>query len=161
VIAVPRLDHMEIIETNSPVARFDAAILGPVGAKLSYLHTATGRAYLSACGAEERAAIIARLQPTVADPEGCRLLDAIIAETRVRGYSTREPHHPWPDRNRQTVLRDGKTSIAVAVMAGESAIAAINVTWSSRRAEVQDVAGKDLATLQAIAARIGAEVQAR
>jgi hypothetical protein len=41
VLAVPRLDHVAIIETNSPKFRLDSATLGPVGLKLSYLHTAT------------------------------------------------------------------------------------------------------------------------
>ncbi len=159
IIAVPRMDHVEIIETNSPLARFDSAILGPVGVKLSYLHTASGRAYLSACDAREREAIIARLQPENATTEERELLDTIIAETRTRGYSTREPHHPWPDRNRQTVLRDGKTSIAVAVTSNGHAIAAINVTWPSRRVRVEDVVSRHLETLQSIADRIGQSLE--
>ncbi|NBC36702.1 helix-turn-helix domain-containing protein [Novosphingobium sp. FSY-8] len=165
VIAVPRYDHMDIIETNSPMTRFDFAHLGPVGAKLSYLHTATGRAYLAACGDVEREAIIARLRPIDADEEGMRMLHAIIADTRARGYSNREPHHPWADRNRQTVLRDGKSSMAVPVcLPGNGTgwggrgqpIAALNITWPTRRARVEEVAAQHLQALQAIASRIGA-----
>jgi len=159
ILAVPRMDHVEIIETNSPLARFDAAILGPVGVKLSYLHTATGRAYLSACDAREREAIIARLQPETATADDRELLDNIIAETRTRGYSMREPYHPWADRSKQTVLRDGKTSIAVAIMADGHAIAALNVTWPSKRVHVEDVVSRHLETLQGIADRIGQAVE--
>ena len=155
VIAVPRFDCMEIIETNGPVARFDFAALGPVGAKLSYLHTATGRAYLSACAEAEREAIIARLTPSDASEADRRLLDTIIAETRARGWSTRLPHHPWADRNRQMVLRDGKQSIAVAVKAGGLPIAALNITWPLRRAQLADVAAQHLGSLQAVAEKIG------
>ena len=54
VLAAPRLDHMEIVETNSPLFRLDAATLGPVGVKLSYIHTATGRG-LFICLRRERA----------------------------------------------------------------------------------------------------------
>jgi len=154
VFAMPHFDHLEIVETNSPVARFDAAILGPVGAKLSYLHTATGRAYLAACGAEEREAIVARLRPAGATPADEALLATIVSETRARGYSIRGPVHPWPDHNRQTVLRDGKSSIAVAVVRGDHPIAALNVTWPTRRAETADVAAKHLGLLKSIAARI-------
>src|SRR5690606_7304033 len=68
VIAVPRLDHVEIVETNSSLLRLDAVTLGPVGARLSYLHTSTGRAYLAACDPGERAAILARLRPSEDDP---------------------------------------------------------------------------------------------
>ncbi|HWU04644.1 MAG TPA: helix-turn-helix domain-containing protein [Novosphingobium sp.] len=173
VIAVPRFDHLEIIETNSPVTRFDFAALGPVGAKLSYLHTATGRAYLSACDEAEREAIVARLRPAgigaEAADDGIRRIESIVEDTRARGYSTREPHHPWADRNRQMVLRDGKASMAVAVvmpvasssvaggyMPGGRAIAAINITWPARRARVEEVAGQHLVTLRAVADRLGA-----
>ena len=67
----------------------------------------------------------------------------------------REPHHPWQDRNKQTVLRDGKTSIGVAVTTNGHAVAAINVTWPSRRVRVEDVVSRHLETLQNIADRIG------
>ncbi len=154
VFAMPNFDHLAVVETNSPVARFDAAILGPVGAKLSYLHTATGRAYLAACADDERKAIIARLRPPGAAPADEALLKAIVTDTCTRGYSIREPVHPWPDRNRETVLRDGKSSIAVAVIKDGHPIAALNITWPSRRAQTHDVVAKHLATLQGIAARI-------
>jgi len=155
VIAMPCIDYMEVVETNSPMSRFDFASLGPVGVKLSYLHTATGRAYLAACDEAERAALITRLAPRDADPDSYRLLETIIAETRARGWSTRLPHHPWADRNRQTVLRDGKHSIAVAVHGRNGPIAALNITWPSRRARVEDVAEQCLGSLQMIAAKIG------
>jgi IclR family mhp operon transcriptional activator len=160
ILAVPRMDHLEIIETNSRLARFDAAVLGPVGVKLSYLHTATGRAYLAACSAQERAAIIARLQPAGATEAELELLETIIAETRTRGYSTREPHHPWADRNRQTVLRDGKSSIGVAICVGGHAVAALNVTWPARRVSVEDVVARHLSAVQSIAERIGNALEA-
>ena len=159
IIAVPRLDHIEIVETNSPLARFDAATVGPVGVKLSYIHTATGRAYLAHCEPRERESIIARIQPQVPDLDSRELLDTIIAETRTRGYSTREPHHPWHDRTKQLVLRDGKTSIAVPVIVGSHAVAAINVTWPTKRVTVEDVVSRHLATLQSVAYRIGAALE--
>lgn len=160
VLAVPRFDHMEIIETNSTVARFDFANLGPVGAKLSYLHTAIGRAYLAACPQATRDAIIARLQPPDADAADRALLDAIVAQTHARRWSTRLPHHPWADRNRQLVLRDGRSSIAVAIMAHELPIASLNMTWPSSRAQIDEVVDQHLPNLRAIAAQIGRAVVA-
>ena len=71
----------------------------------------------------------------------------------------REPYHPWQDRSKQTVLRDGKTSIAVAIMANGHAIAALNVTWPSKRVHVEDVVSRHLETLQGIADRIGQAVE--
>lgn len=164
VLAIPRHDHMEIVETNSPVSRFDFAALGPIGAKLSYLHTATGRAYLSACGTEARAALIARLGPRDAQRddhgEGQALLESIISETRRRGYSTREPHHPWADRDRSTVLRDNKTSIAIAVMTPRGPIAALNITWPTGRVTVEAAVAKHLTVMRSVASRIASEAVA-
>lgn len=155
VIAVPRLDHVEIIETNSPLFRLESAILGPVGAKLSYLHTATGRAYLAACDASERAAIIERLRPRGASPAEDALLESIIRDITARGYSLREPHHPWPDRSRQMVLSDGRRSMGVPVMVHGKPVAAINITWPSKRVTDADVIARHLGALQATARAIG------
>src|SRR6185503_11664971 len=110
VLAVPRLDHVEIIETNSAMNRIDSAMLGPIGLKLSYIHTATGRAYLAACDPVERAAIINRVRPPGASAASVAALNRIVAETQARGYSERDPPHPWPDRNRTEVATDGRRS---------------------------------------------------
>jgi IclR family mhp operon transcriptional activator len=155
VVAVPRLDHMEILETNSPLFRLDSAILGPVGVKLSYIHTATGRAYLAACGEAEREAIIARLRPSSGAEASEGDLRAILQEVRARGYAMREPMHPWPDRSKQLVLRDGRRSMAVPIMAGGSPLAAINVTWPAKRGTDEAVMARHLESLQQCARAIG------
>ncbi|MBV9882280.1 MAG: helix-turn-helix domain-containing protein [Sphingomonadaceae bacterium] len=155
VLAVPRLDHVEIIETNSSLNRLDSAVLGPIGLKLSYIHTATGRAYLAACDAVERAAIINRLKPRDASPGSVAALERIVAQTSARGWSERDPPHPWPDRNRQEVVTDGRRSIAVPVRVHGHAVAAINITWPSHRMQMKDVLAQHLSTLQATAAAIG------
>jgi IclR family mhp operon transcriptional activator len=161
VLAVPRLDHMEILETNSPLFRLDSAILGPVGVKLSYIHTATGRAYLSACDESEREAIIARLRPRDSTEAAEEDLRAILAETRSRGYAAREPLHPWPDRSKQLVLRDGRRSMAVPIMAGGSPVATINLTWPAKRGTDEAVVLRHLDALQQTAAAIGRAVEAQ
>lgn len=154
VIAAPRLDHVEIIETNSPLLRLDSAILGPVGAKLSYIHTATGRAYLSACEPAEREAIIARLRPRTGAAEGDALIAEVVHDCAARGYSLRDPLHPWPDRNRQAVRNDGRRSMAVAVMVQSRPVAAINITWPVKRVATEDVVARHLGALQATARAI-------
>lgn len=155
VLAVPRLDHVEIIETTSALTRLDAAILGPVGAKLSYIHTATGRAYLAACPPSERAAILARLRPADATAASIAALDAILAEIGVRGWSSRDPPHPWPDRSRADVVRDGRRSIAVPIRVAGQPIAAVNITWPQRRMSVDEIVARHLPTLRATAETIG------
>jgi IclR family mhp operon transcriptional activator len=159
VLAAPRLDHMEIVETNSPLFRLDAAILGPIGLKLSYIHTATGRAYLAACEESEREAIIARLQPrdsTTAQEESLR---DILAEIRQRGYAAREPLHPWPDRSKVLVLRDGRRSMAVPIMSGGGPVATINLTWPAKRGTDEAVMLRHLEALQQAAKAIGRAVE--
>lgn len=155
VLAAPRLDHMEILETNSPLFRLDSAVLGPVGVKLSYIHTATGRAYLAACSETERDSIIDRLRPANA-PEGSEAeLRQMLAEVRKRGYATRDPLLPWPDRSKQLILRDGRRSMAVPIMVSGAPIATINVTWPGRRGADDEVVQRHLAALKATAQIIG------
>jgi len=160
VLAVPRLDHMEIIETNSPLFRLDSATLGPVGVKLSYIHTATGRAYLSACDAAERDAIIARLRPSDATDASEAELRAIIDQAAARGYSVREPVHSWPDRSRQLVLRDGRRSMGVPILVRGTPVAAINVTWPGKRTTDEQVVQRHLEVLRESARTIGAALEA-
>lgn len=155
VLGAPRLDHMEIIETNSPLFRLDSATLGPIGVKLSYIHTATGRAYLAACGDAERDSIIDRLRPAN-PPEGSEAeLRQMLGMVRQRGYATRDPMMPWPDRSKQLVLRDGRRSMAVPIMVESSPIATINVTWPSRRGADEAVVKRHLEALKATARAIG------
>ena len=158
-LAVPRLDHAEIIETNSSINRLESAMLGPIGVKLSYIHTATGRAYLAACDAEERTAIVNRLRPQDASPASVAALERIVFETQARGYSERDPPHPWPDRNRSEVVTDGRRSIAVAILAHGHAVASLNITWPGQRMQVKDVVTHNLPALQAAADAIGREME--
>jgi IclR family transcriptional regulator, mhp operon transcriptional activator len=159
VLAAPRLDHVEIIETNSPLFRLDSATLGPVGFKLSYIHTATGRAYLAACDSCEREAIVARLRPADASAESETMLHEILNEAASKGYSVREPTHPWPDRSKQMVLRDGRRSMGVAVMVRDHPVASINITWLARHVTDEDVIARHLGALQATARAIGASLE--
>jgi IclR family mhp operon transcriptional activator len=159
VIAVPRLDHVEIIETNSAMNRIDSAMLGPIGLKLSYIHTATGRAYLAACDPVERAAIIRRIRPADASAASVAALERIVAQTKSRGWSERDPPHPWPDRNRSEVVTDGRRSIGVPILVHDHAVAAINITWPGHRMQLKDVLAQHLATLRGTAAAIGRAVE--
>lgn len=159
VIAVPRLDHVEIIETNSPLLRLDSVVLGPVGSKLSYIHTAIGRAYLAACDEAERHAIVERLRPRGNADEGLALLHRIVADTQARGYSLRDPPHPWPDRSRHAVMHDGRRSLGVAIMVEGRPVATVNITWPGRRMATEDVIHRHLSTLQATARAIAQLIQ--
>lgn len=159
VLAAPRLDHVEIIETNGPVVRLDSAVLGPVGFKLSYIHTATGRAYLAACEPDERHAIIERLRPADGTAESAALLDEILADIRRRGYAARDPVHPWPDRTKLLTMRDGRRSIAIPVFANRQAVASLNLTWPSKRTTVEEIVSRHLSALRQTAQAIGRAIE--
>lgn len=160
-IAVPHADHLEIVETNSPLLRLDAITLGPVGSRLSYLHTATGRAYLAHCDMDEQQAIVERLRPAQEDGAGDRLLEELLGVIRDRGYALREPFHPWPDRNWQAVRQDGRRSMAVPVMVGDRPIASINITWLQRRSETATVVQRHLGVLKRTAEAIAADLMGK
>jgi IclR family transcriptional regulator, mhp operon transcriptional activator len=159
VLAVPRLDHVEIIETNSPKFRLESAMLGPVGFKLSYIHTATGRAYLAACDASERDAIIARLRPIDASDGSEASLREILDQAEAQGFSVREPVHDWPDRSKQMILRDGRRSMGVAIKARGQPVASINITWLAKHVTDEAVVARHLGALQATARAIGAALE--
>lgn len=155
VIAVPRMDYIEVIETNGPIVRLDSAVLGPVGLKLSYIHTATGRAYLSACSPVERDAILERIRPEQPDPKGEELIKSIVAQTRSLGYSARDPVHHWRDRSFELVREDGRRSLAVPVFSAGQAVASLNLTWPGSRTTLAEVVDLHLGTMKATAAIIG------
>lgn len=157
-VAVPRGDYLEVVESNSPLIRLDAINLGSVGAKLSFVHTAVGRAYLACCTSPELDATVERLRPPNDDGEGEALLKEILSETRERGYALREPFHPWPDRNWQTVRHDGCRSMAVPVMLNGRPVAGISVTWLQRRIDTATVVQRHLAALRRAADAIAGEL---
>ena len=159
VIAVPRSDYMAIIETNSPLLADDSTILGPVGTKLSYIHTATGRAYLAHCSDRERKEIIDRIRPLNASDSDEQDLMGIIADVKSRGYSLREPAHCWFDRNKQTVLRDGRWSMAVPVSMHDNPIASLNITCPSKEAMPEKTVAHTLHKLQRTANNIGQAIE--
>ena len=61
VLAVPRLDCMEVIETNRPKSYFSHVPVGPIGFRINLLRSATGRAYIAFCSESERQAMLQRL----------------------------------------------------------------------------------------------------
>lgn len=159
-LCVPRLDHMEFVETNSPLFRLDAATLGPVGVKLSYIHTSSGRAYLANCAEPEREAIIARLRPADASEASEAELRGVLREARERGYAVREPILSWPDRLRQLAQRDGRRSMGVAIFTHGQAVASLNITWLAKRQIDDQVIASHLEAVQACARAISQALDA-
>jgi IclR family mhp operon transcriptional activator len=158
VLGAPRLNHIEIIETNSPLTGFDRLKLGPVGAKLSYIHTATGRAYLSACDRLERQAILDRIRPPNPPPGSEEAIHRLLDDLAAQGFATRDPPCSWSGINKIEVGRDGRKSIGVAIRIGDQPIASINVTWPEGRTTVECFVERHLETVRQAAADIAREV---
>ena len=136
VLAVPRLTHMEVIETNAPRAYFDNIALGPVGFQINMLRSATGRAYIAFCENAVREAILDTLRRS--ERKGDLLardkaeIDRIIQETRAQGYALRHPGFGGHFDEERGVTDDGRNSIAAPIRLDNRVPGAINITWAER-----------------------------
>lgn len=133
VLSVPRLDHMEVVETNSPRAYFDELPAGPIGFRANLLRSASGRAYLAFCPDAEREAVLRRLRDRdvaghelAHDPVAVR---RVVAATRRRGYSVRAPDFGGHYSKTRREVDDGRSSIAMAVCSGGHVLSCVNLTW--------------------------------
>lgn len=136
VLAVPRLSHMEVIETNATRAYFDNIRLGPMGFRVNMLRSASGRAFLAFCEAPAREAVLQSLRRS--DRKGDRLaqsadyVDAALAETRAQGFGLRDPDFGGDYDEGRSVVDDGRDSIAVAIRLPGHVAGTLNITWSRK-----------------------------
>jgi IclR family transcriptional regulator, mhp operon transcriptional activator len=164
ILAVPRLDHMIVIETNRPMSYFNYILTAPLGFRINMLRSASGRTYLAFCPQKERAAILARLRNSSRSGDvlarSPAKLNKILAETRTRGYGTRDPdfggHYDQP-RSR---VDDGRNSIAVPVHVGDEIVGCVNLTWMAKVATVKTIAENFLSELGDAARTIGQRMSA-
>lgn len=136
VLAVPRLTHMEVIETNASRAYFDQIPLGPVGFRVNMLRSASGRAYLAACEDPLRETILNALRRST--HKGDRMahspeyVQALVEKGRAQGYALRDPDFGGDFDEGRDVVDDGRESLGVAIHFGTHVAGAINITWSQR-----------------------------
>jgi len=164
VLSVPRLNHMEVIETNRPKSYFHHLVLGPIGFRINMLRSASGRAYLAFCNQSERRAILERLTNS-SDPGNFlarkpSLVEWILAETRDLGYGTRYSDFGGDYNEPRKVVDDGHNSIAVPVFVGQEVIAVVNLTWVNRVTTVEKVVKAHLSSLQEAVAQIAGAMPA-
>jgi IclR family transcriptional regulator, mhp operon transcriptional activator len=165
VLAVPRLSHMEVIETNVTRAYFDQIALGPMGFRVNMLRSASGRAFLAFCPGPVREAVLQTLRRS--DRKGDRLAHSadyvatVLAETRNQGFGLRDPDFGGDYDEGRSVVDDGRESIAVAIRLPGDVLGPVpgtlNITWS-RKVHRRDRA---VALLAAPALRAAAEIAAR
>jgi IclR family mhp operon transcriptional activator len=153
VLSVPRLDFMEVIETNTSRSYFDDVPVGATPYRANMLRSASGRAYLSFCRDQERDAVLRRLRErnvaghTAAhDPAG---IDALVRTTRARGYSVRAEDFGGDYDLPREQHDDGRDSIAIPIRVEGNVLGCLNLTWRYRVATVTQVVDRYLDDLRA------------
>jgi IclR family mhp operon transcriptional activator len=136
VLAVPRLSHMEVIETNVTRAYFDNIRLGPMGFQVNMLRSASGRAFLAFCEDPAREAVLQTLRRS--ERKGDRLarsdkyVQAALAETRAQGFGLRDPDFGGDFDEGRSVVDDGRDSLGVAIRLPGHVPGTLNITWSRK-----------------------------
>lgn len=164
ILAVPRLDHMEVIETNSPKSYFSHIPLGPIGFRVNMLRSATGRTYLTYCSEAERLAVLQRLQASN-DPgnhlaRSPAAVQALLDQTRNLGYGVRETDFGGHFDKTRREWDDKRDSIAVPIWAGNEVVAVVNLTWIHNVATAADIVKKHLPQLREAAREISTQLMA-
>ena len=158
-LMVPAGDHLERRETSqarSPFFPYRTYRNG-VGQPIGWLLTGVGRAYLAFCRAAERDRILGALRASdkpedrlARDP---KRLQAILAETRDRGYGIRDAG--FAGGSYGGVRRnDGLEAIAVPLQDGKNVHGAINILWIKTAFTIETFADRYLPDLNAAAAEI-------
>lgn len=163
VLAVPRLTHMEVIETNASRAYVGGIALGPVGFRVNMLRSASGRAFVAFCEAPVRTAILETLarSPHPGDRLAQRpeYVEQAIAETRAQGFGLRDPDFGGDFDADRARVDDGRDSLGVAIRLGAHVAGTINITWTrralSRERAIAQLAPAVIRTAERIAERYG------
>jgi IclR family mhp operon transcriptional activator len=149
---VPAGDWMERRETSRPHSPFLLQPMYPgLASRVAWLTTGVGRAYLAWCSEKERQAILRRLRKSrnpqdwpARDP---KKLDAMLSETRRRGYATRDPSHVGGTYE-SPMRDDGLAAIVVPLSDGARVHGSINILWIRTAFTVEEFAAQHLADLQ-------------
>ena len=136
VIGVPGTGCLEVLETNASQSYFDEIPLGPVGYKINYLRSASGRSYLAHCSGDEREGILSTLRrsgmPGDMMAHDVQYVERVIAETRSRGYGIRDNDFGGDYNKTRDEYDDGRYSIAIPLsIKKHGTFAVLNMTWKS------------------------------
>jgi IclR family mhp operon transcriptional activator len=168
VLSVPRLDYMEVVETNSPRATFDEIRAPPGRFRVNLLRSASGRAYLAFCPEREREAVLRRLRERglpgnelASQPEAIRRL---VEATRRRGYAVRAPDFGGHYSKTRAEYDDGRNSIAMPIRLEGRVLGCMNLTWRLKLLDLAEMVRRHLDDLRGAVATVeqrAAEVAAR
>jgi IclR family transcriptional regulator, mhp operon transcriptional activator len=142
---------MWIRETTRPLSPLTID-RGVAGTRFSMLSSATGRAYLAFCRADERKQILKNLESLVESGNGLiwrrQLLDAMLADVRKKGYGYR-----WGEPPAES------GAISVPILHGERIYGCVTMTFMSATLTPEKAAKLHLQDLQATAQSIARGTQ--
>ena len=123
---------------------------GMIGEQIPVFFTALGRAYLSACSADEREALLSLLgrrdDAVGAMARDAAAVQALVEETLARGYATNEGE--W---TREASF----AAVAVPLRSGRRLLGAINLIFPRQSVSPQELQRRYLPRLRRLALRIG------
>lgn len=158
-LMVPAGDHMERRETSQPSSPFalNLAYRTRVGQPVGWLLTGVGRAYLAFCPERERETILETLRKS-SKPEDQlarqpERLNRILAETRTRGFATRDPAFTGGHYG-GVPMDDGLQAIAVPLLDRTKVHGSINILWIKTAFTIEEFAAQHLDDLRSAAAEI-------
>ena len=154
---VPAGDHIEIRETSRVRTPFSTVFMHDrIGTPVNWVLSAVGRAYLAHCPDKERQKILTLLRNSNLPEDRLardeRRLNQILAETRARGYGTRDPSFGGGAYGRQAP--DGLSGIAVPLLDGRRVHGVINIIWPKAAKAVDEMLRDHLGDLQGAAREI-------
>lgn len=133
--------------TDSPISPFHSTI----GVRLSLARTALGRAYLAFCDEREQQILLDLIEASAAPDTPApprRELEWVIAETRARGYATRDP-----------AIEPKSATVAVPLRIGERVVATFGLTYFRRAVPVRQLAELVVEPVKSAAGRIEQALQ--
>lgn len=164
ILAVPRLDHMAVVETNTSQSYFSHILQGQLNFRINMPRSATGRAYLAFCSDAEREAVLQRLrsskEPGNFIARKAEVIEQLLNETRRLGYGERAGDFGGDFNESRRESDDGRLSIAVPVMASGDVIAVLNLTWNRKVKTTEEVVKAHLSELTAAAHEISTNLMA-
>lgn len=158
-LMVPAGDHMERRETSQAHSPFfpHRTHRNRVGQPVGWLLTGVGRAYLAFCPETEKERILRRLRNSKKPDDHLarhpKRLEQILAETRTRGYATRDPSFTGGTYGGPP-LNDGLASIAVPLLGRTGVYGSLNILWIKSAFSVEQFAVRHLADLHQAAHEI-------
>jgi IclR family mhp operon transcriptional activator len=158
-LMVPAGDHMERRETSQPSSPFslNAVHRNRVGQPVGWLLSGVGRAYLAFCPDRERETILQTLRKSsrpedqmARQPER---LSEILAETRARGFATRDAAFTGGHYG-GVPMDDGLEAIALPLLDRTKVHGSINMLWIRTAFTVDEFAARHLDDLRSAATEI-------